>query len=914
MLSRGFLAYSLFSLFGFWSLQSCNLSIRAPSAAPLKLDTEAPQLAAVSVANGAPTDTNPFVLVYGSITGGTYSHYCILENDTNESNCSYTAGVLPSSYSVTSTNGNKTLSFWLRDSDGNTSNRVDTATINFTGALSISPTSFTATPTRGRTVFYGLRYDMGGIETSGGDLFVVGGRARNAAIPDAVFFKNTTHLWEGTPPMHSARIAPEVIELSNGKFLVIGGCVDSSDTATSTVELYDPTTGQWSRLASMTTARCRHSATLLSDGRILVAGGRNGATFHSSTEFFHVAANKWNAGPTMGIARHYHRAIRVASNQVYILGGGSDASTALDSTEIFNPSDDTLTAGNPMQTARMDFGAIYHTAAEDGFFESIHVIGGWTGATALVEGEICQVGAGTGNRGDWVPKASLSSSRRGRQFVKIASGGALAVGGWAGGTTRRAEVEKYDRVANTWTARANASFANAQGFAGRLGDGRVIRVAGHEGTSGLDIGSSRVLEFNDTGNSWTEGYDLVWSFRSSGATALQDGSVLECGGDFYVPPIWEEHSECYRFFPSRQSVSSAGKLRAKRTSVGMVTLSNGIAAIFGGSDSGARYNHLDLYNPATNTITAGANLPKFASWFTYQPLPGSKALIAGGYGGDAYNWGNVLDNTYVYDYGTNSYSTSAAMPAIRARTCHVSTPSGRVFVMGGWTHTPDTYYNSVWEYNVGSATWTAKASMNETAGRTWCSMGAYESGGNEYIIVAGGVRTMWADTLSSVERYDVINNTWTNLASMTSVTSIAFGYVNVLAQRFFVFGGYGGPDATRVHEYNMQTNSWSLATSTASDRFNTFQGGAVTGDGRVFLMSGNNNPEFPAEFYHFVSPQTFTASGGDKNYNFSLVGGGQGTVNTSARTYVPPFPLPGGSSTVRVTDGAAATADSTGAH
>ena len=104
-----------------------NKSDRVESA-PVTLDTVAPILASASVSNGSPTRLSNFNLTYGSITGE-YSRYCILENNTVESNCSYAEGSLPSTFSVSDANGPKVLSIWLKDLAGNVSNRVDTASV-----------------------------------------------------------------------------------------------------------------------------------------------------------------------------------------------------------------------------------------------------------------------------------------------------------------------------------------------------------------------------------------------------------------------------------------------------------------------------------------------------------------------------------------------------------------------------------------------------------------------------------------------------------------------------------------------------------------------------------------------------------------------------------------------------------------
>ena len=112
----------------FWLKDAAgNLSTRVDSSA-VTLDTVVPVLASATIGNANPTNTQTFTLTYGTQTGS-YSDYCILENDTDVTNCSYTASTLPSSYSVTATNGAKVLSIWLKDAAGNVSTRVDSGSV-----------------------------------------------------------------------------------------------------------------------------------------------------------------------------------------------------------------------------------------------------------------------------------------------------------------------------------------------------------------------------------------------------------------------------------------------------------------------------------------------------------------------------------------------------------------------------------------------------------------------------------------------------------------------------------------------------------------------------------------------------------------------------------------------------------------
>ncbi len=63
--------------------------------------------------------------------------------------------------------------------------------------------------------------------------------------------------------------------VASGVVLVAGG-VMSGGGRTSSVEVYNPTTGNWSSDASLIVARDSSTATLLPNGKVLVAAGQSG--------------------------------------------------------------------------------------------------------------------------------------------------------------------------------------------------------------------------------------------------------------------------------------------------------------------------------------------------------------------------------------------------------------------------------------------------------------------------------------------------------------------------------------------------------------------------------------------------------------------------------------------------------------
>jgi hypothetical protein len=118
-----------------------NVSGCSSASVNYTLDTVAPGLASVTVSNASPTTSSNYNLSFGATTGS-FTSYCILENSTSLGSCSWTSGVLPASFMVSSTNNAKVLSVWLKDAASNISARVDSNPVTLdTSAPSIAITS-----------------------------------------------------------------------------------------------------------------------------------------------------------------------------------------------------------------------------------------------------------------------------------------------------------------------------------------------------------------------------------------------------------------------------------------------------------------------------------------------------------------------------------------------------------------------------------------------------------------------------------------------------------------------------------------------------------------------------------------------------------------------------------------------------
>lgn len=122
------------------AVEPCTVKVRVPLRAPAA-NTNDLSISSVTITNTLNTsyvNTTSLSLAYSGVSGS-YTDYCILENDTNVANCVWTMGNLPSVFVVNTTNEVKTLSVWIKNSS-TTSARVDSNSVSLDTVIPTRPT------------------------------------------------------------------------------------------------------------------------------------------------------------------------------------------------------------------------------------------------------------------------------------------------------------------------------------------------------------------------------------------------------------------------------------------------------------------------------------------------------------------------------------------------------------------------------------------------------------------------------------------------------------------------------------------------------------------------------------------------------------------------------------------------------
>ena len=190
------------------------------------------------------------------------------------------------------------------------------------------------------------------------------------------------------------------------------------------------------------------------------------------------------------------------------------------------------------------------------------------------------------------------------------------------------------------------------------------------------------------------------------------------------------------------------------------------------------------YDPGTNTWTALAPIPvpsSMASAVYYSPT--NKIYVFGGSDPDAETVNNL---NQIYDIASNTWSTGAPLPDVRAFMASGYSPdNGKIYLVGGYnTAFVDSGQPDTWEYDPVADTYTNKTDFPELAG-------GYASGIiNAHLYVAGG-RDANNVSLSTVFDYDIAADTWTQKNDMPGTQNNVRGSA-VALDSLFVFGG-GNP-------------------------------------------------------------------------------------------------------------------------
>ncbi len=561
--------------------------------------------------------------------------------------------------------------------------------------------------------------------------------------------------------MNYPKLGATITTLRDGRVLVAGG-----NPAGNFSEIFDPEAGSgglWARflhggVEGLGILRALHTATLLNDGTVLVTGGyagllpAGGGALDSVVIFDPETETFTRQVETLTVPRMEHTATKLSDGRVLISGGLSDSadSTYLDSAEIYDPSDGSITPlENPMYSPRA-----HHTATplSNG---KILLVGGLSGPFSyLRSAEIFDPLTGGGTFTEVT--IGMTVSRMNHTATLLTNGKVLVAGGHSGLGTVLPTADVYDPVTDSfWPVPGGMTTRRTLHTAAPLPDGRVLITGGDNGSGAIataevydpvadgcfpagSMGSARsnhlaaslhdgrVLVAGASGLS-SELYLPAFPARFRAVDGLSDkraqhtaiqifgGDVLVLGGSRPHPslPGWLEGSVTIeRFNAATGDFTTVASLPEPRWQQSATRLLDGDVLIAGGISGagGTAMSSALLFDPESNTITPTGSM-NVARWgHSATLLADGKVLIARGR-----NPGDVLiDVTEIYDPVSGTFTFAGSMPDDRSGHTATLLQDGRVLIAGGRTSVgADPSLTSALIYSPSLGLFTSVGDMNE---------------------------------------------------------------------------------------------------------------------------------------------------------------------------------------------------------
>jgi hypothetical protein len=354
-----------------------------------------------------------------------------------------------------------------------------------------------------------------------------------------------------------------------------------------------PATPGYGATGNLQTGRVVATATLLNNGSVLIAGGNNvrGGPSLSSAEMYDPVAATFTLTGSLNTPRSGHTATLLNNGMVLVVGGSGSSTNA----ELFNP-----TAGTFSLTGTLSAGRFEQTA------------------TLLPNGMV------------------------------------LIAGGYDLTSAVLASAELYNPTTGSFTLTGSMQAARQGATATLLNNGTVLVAGGSSDTSG-DFPLTSAEIYNPTTGLFASTGSLVTARSAATAALLNNGNVLIAGGSIANTTTT---GSAEIFNATNGTFSATGSLSNPRTSHSMTLLNNGTVLVTGGANFSTGIPLLvtaistsELYNPATGTFAAGANLNTARLGQTARLLNNGTVLVAGG----AFFTGqtrNVLSSAELYVPGT----------------------------------------------------------------------------------------------------------------------------------------------------------------------------------------------------------------------------------------------------------------------
>lgn len=370
--------------------------------------------------------------------------------------------------------------------------------------------------------------------------------------------------------------------------------------------------------------------------------------------------------------------------------------------------------------------------------------------------------------------------------------------------------------AGTFFDRGAVSFLYDRAFATVLprSDHRWMLVGGGQGALLAQIARDTTEIYDPMTNSFSLGPMLTTARSMHTSTQLPNGTWLLTGG---VNVQNDPQSSCEIYDPVLDTFTAVASMATPRMGHTATLLGNGKVLVTGGlaamtvvptqlSAVHDATNLTELYDPATNTWSAGPNLltPR-AGHFTLT-RPDGKVVLGGGISWDPIpiiGWlPAVRRSCDLYDPVLNTMTAAAQMATARSLVDPVDLGSNRWLLAGGISSvtlaSPGTPTAAAEIYDAVANTWTSVGSMATPRG----NHKAWALGGSQFLLAGGANGTILSPVpLSSTEVFSTVTSSFTPGPAMTTARAGAAAWNTPQGQVQLFGGGTTGGLISRSTEW-----------------------------------------------------------------------------------------------------------------
>ncbi len=247
------------------------------------------------------------------------------------------------------------------------------------------------------------------------------------------------------------------------------------------------------------------------------------------------------------------------------------------------------------------------------------------------------------------------------------------------------------------------------------------------------------------------------------------------------------------------------------------------------------FSSTEIYDETKGTFTAGPNMSVPRIGHTATMMLDGKVMIAGGYRNDP-AYGTYLSSVEIYDPATNTFTAGPSLPAVRGQHGAALTKSGHVALVGGKNGSAsDAVLNNGLDYNPTTKTWRTSISGAMQVGRYAVATALI---GDSTVLVAGGFASTGYSTLVDSFFPEYSMAAYWGSAKPMSQQRVWFELAVTAAGDVLAAGG--GNLAT-AEIYRKAAFAWEPAGSPASTHGGSTS--TVLDDGRILVVGGGTNAD-----------------------------------------------------------------------